>query len=561
MTAKGGLTVAKYTVGVDFGTLSGRALLVDAENGRELADAVMEYPHGVMDRTLCNTGEALPANFALQHPADYLEVLANVIPAVLEKGGVDAASVVGLGIDFTSCTLLSVDGAGTPLCFLPEFEQTPLAYAILWKHHAAKKYADRLAEVAKARGEAFLARCGGKVDDEWTFAKMYQVMAEAPAVYAAADRFLEGGDWLVQTLTGTRVRSYHFAAYKSHFVAGVGYPKKEYLDAVDPKFGDTVLRKLDGELLLYGEKAGALRAEYAGRLGLCAGTAVAVAMPDGHAAGTAVGLSRAGDMFAVLGTSGCFMAVGDRDAAVPGICGTVKDGIVPGFYGYEAGLCSLGDHFAFAAANLTSPAYAREAAARGIGMLALLLEKAAMKKPGESGLLALNWFNGNRSILVNSDLSGCFVGLTQATAPEDMLRALLEATAFGARNIIENFEQNGVAIGRIIATGGIARKDPFTMQLYADVLGRPITVTKTAQAPALGAAIGAAVAAGAYATPGEAILRMHAGADRIYTPNGASFAVYSDLYAEYKRLHDYFGRGNNNVMARLRALAAAQKGN
>ncbi|MBE6630375.1 MAG: ribulokinase [Ruminococcaceae bacterium] len=561
MTVKGGLTVAKYTIGVDFGTLSGRALLVDAENGRELADAVMEYPHGVMDREFCATGETLPANFALQHPADYLQVLENVIPAVLEKAGVNAADVVGLGIDFTSCTLLSVDSAGTPLCLLPEFEQTPLAYAILWKHHAAKKYADRLTKVARARNEAFLARCGGKVDDEWTFAKMYQVMAEAPAVYAAADRFLEGGDWLVQTLTGTRVRSYHFAAYKSHFVAGTGYPKKEYFDAVDPKFGDTVLQKLDGELLLYGERAGALCAEYAKKLGLCAGTAVAVAMPDGHAAGTAVGLSRAGDMFAVLGTSGCFMAVGDRDAKVPGICGTVKDGIVPGFYGYEAGLCSLGDHFAFAAANLTSPAYAREAAARGIGMLPLLLEKAAAKKPGESGLLALNWFNGNRSILVNSDLSGCFVGLTQATAPEDMLRALLEATAFGARNIIENFEQNGVSIGRIIATGGIARKDPFTMQLYADVLGRPITVTKTAQAPALGAAIGAAVAAGVHATPTEGIERMHADADRIYTPNGASFAVYSDLYAEYKRLHDYFGRGDNNVMARLRALAAAQKGN
>lgn len=553
--------MATYTVGVDFGTLSGRALLVDAASGRELCDAVMEYPHGVMDRAFFATGETLPPSFALQHPADYLEVLANVIPAVLEKGGVDAADVVGLGIDFTSCTLLAVDKAGTPLCFLPAFRKTPLAYAILWKHHAAKKYADRLTEVARARGEAFLARCGGKVDDEWTLAKMYQVMAEAPAVYEAADRFLEGGDWLVQTLTGTRARSYHFAAYKSHFVAGTGYPKKEYFDAVDPKFGGTVLQKLDGALQLFGERAGTLRAEYAERLGLCAGTAVSVAMPDGHAAGTAVGLSRAGDMFAVLGTSGCFMTVGDRDVTVPGICGTVKDGIIPGFYGHEAGLCSLGDHFAFAAEQLTTPAYAREAAARGIGMLPLLLEKAARKKPGESGLVALNWFNGNRSILVNSDLSGCFVGLSLATVPEDMLRALLEATAFGARNIIDNFEANGVQIGRIIATGGIARKDPFTMQLYADVLGRPITVTKTAQAPALGAAIGAAVAAGVYADVDSAIAAMHADADHVYTPDGASFAVYSALYEEYKKLHDYFGRGTNNVMMRLRAISAAQKGN
>ena len=553
--------MAVYTVCVDFGTLSARALLVDATNGRELADVAMDYPHGVMDRTLCATGRELPPNFALQDPMDYLTVLGHVVPAVLQKGGVSADEVVGLGIDFTCCTLLSVDRDGEPLCVKDAYREEPLAYAILWKHHAAKKYADRLSAVAKERGEAFLARCGMKVDDEWTFAKAYQVMAEAPHVYAAADRFLEGGDWLVQTLTGTRDRSYHFAAYKSHYTAADGYPSCAYLEAVEPHFGKTVLPKLAGELKLFGSCAGGLKAEYAARLGLKEGTCVSTAMPDGHCAGTAVGLSRAGDMFAVLGTSGCFMTVGEHDVTVPGICGTVKDGIVPGFYGHEAGLCSLGDHFAFAASNLTSPAYEREARERGIGMLPLLLEKAARLKAGESGLLALNWFNGNRSILVNSDLSGCFVGLTLATRPEEMLRALIEATAFGARNIIDNFEAHGHPVGRIIATGGIARKDPFTMQLYADVLGREITVTATAQAPALGAAIGAATAAGVYPDVQSAIAAMHAQADRVYTPNGANFAVYAALYEEYRRLHDYFGRGENGVMARLRALRAEQKGN
>jgi L-ribulokinase len=286
---------------------------------------------------------------------------------------------------------------------------------------------------------------------------------------------------------------------------------------------------------------------------------VAVATPDGHSAGAALGLSREGDMFAVMGTSGCFMAIGKRDLSISGICGVVKDGILPDFYGYEAGLCSLGDHFAFAAKNLTSPAYVEEARARGIKMLPLLLEKAAQKKAGEGGLIALNWFNGNRSVLTDSSLSGGFIGLTLATAPEDMLRALIESTAFGLRNIIDNFEEHGLEIRRIIAAGGIARKDPFTMQLFADVLGREIAVTQTAQAPARGAAVGAAVAAGVYADMKHAIAAMHAQIDRTYVPNAAEHAVYDTLYAEYKTLQDYFGRGGNAVMPRLRALSAACK--
>ncbi len=553
--------MAKYTIGVDFGTLSARALLVDVADGRELASAAMDYPHGVMDRAFCATGEALPPNYALQHPADYLQVLCFVIPAVMKEAGVSPDNVVGIGIDFTCCTLLPVDGSGTPLCFLPAFEKTPLAYALLWKHHAAHQYAAHLTRVAEERGESFLARCGGKVDDEWTLAKMAQVMHEAPAVWDAADRFLEGGDFVVQTITEERKnRSYHFAAYKTHYVSGAGYPSRAYLDAAYPGLGEAVEDKLRGELLAMGAPAGRLSAEYAKKLGLREGTTVAVAMPDAHSAGAALGLSRVGDMFAVLGTSGCFMAIGDEDVLVPGTCGTVKDGILPGFFGFEAGLCSLGDHFAFAAKNLTSPAYVKEAEERGIGMLPLLLTKAAQKRAGESGLLALNWFNGNRSILVNSMLSGCFVGMTLATAPEDMLRALLEATAFGARNIVDNFEKHGLPIRRIVASGGIARKDPFTMQLYADVLGREIAVTSTAQAPALGVAIGAATAAGVYPDMQAAVAAMHADSDRIYTPDAKEHAVYDKLYAEYRTLHDYFGRGENGVMARLRALSAEQKG-
>lgn len=543
-----------YTIGVDFGTLSGRAVLCDTATGAELATAAMSYPHGVMSERLAATGAPLPQDFALQDPDDYLAVLEHVIPTVVKEAGVPAASVVGIGIDFTCCTLISVDGQGTPLCRAERFRGEPLSYALLWKHHAAGKYAERLTKLARERGEAFLARCGGKVDQEWTFAKMLQVLCEAPEVYHAADRFVEAGDFVVWQLTGALARGYQYAAYKSHYVAGCGYPSKEYLCAVEQELGETALEKLRGELHPIGTCAGTLTPEFATRLGLCESTRVAAGIPDGHAAAVALGLSSAGDMMAVLGTSGCFMALGDEDVNVPGICGTVKDGILPGFYGFEAGLCCLGDHFAFAAERLTSPAYVKEAEERGISMVALLMEKAAARRPGESGVLALNWFNGNRSTLVDARLSGLFVGMTLSTVPEDLMRALCEATAFGMRNIIENYEANGVPILRVMASGGIAHKNPFLMQLYADVTRRTICVTEAVEAPARSAAIVAAAAAGVYADVHAAIDAMHAPIVRTYTPNGANFAVYDALYAEYRTLHDYFGRGGNDVMGRLRAL-------
>ncbi|MBO7341143.1 MAG: ribulokinase, partial [Clostridia bacterium] len=369
--------MAKYTIGVDFGTLSARALVVDTANGRELACAAMDYPHGVMDRVLCTTGTPLPPSYALQHPADYLTVLSHVIPTALREAGVCAGEIVGIGVDFTSCTLLPVDEHGTPLCLLPAFEREPLSYALLWKHHAAKPYAEHLTEVARARGERFLSHYGGKMDDQWTLPKIAEVMAEAPAVYAAADRFLEGGDFVVQSITGTDVRSYHFAAYKTQYDEQAGYPSAAYLDSAYPAWSETLFPKLRGPLKKQGGVAGYLNADYAAKLGLCAGTPVAVPVPDAHSAAGALGMGEHGDMFAVLGTSGCFMAIGREALAVPGICGSVKDGILPGTCGYESGLCSLGDHFAYAAENLTSPAYVREAAERGIGMLPLLLEKAA----------------------------------------------------------------------------------------------------------------------------------------------------------------------------------------
>ncbi len=544
----------RYSIGIDFGTLSARAVLADIATGEEVATAVKDYPHGVMSERLAATGAPLPPDFALQDPADYLLALETVIRAVVKEAGVSPETVAGIGIDFTCCTILPTDEEGTPLCSLEAFRSEPLAYALLWKHHAAGKYAERLTEVARKRGEAFLARCGGKVDEEWTFPKLYQVLCEAPHVYETAAHFTEAGDWLVWQMTGRLSRGYQYAAYKSHYERECGYPSRAYFAAVDPRLADVTTEKLGGELHPIATRAGVLTPEFATRLGLCEGTAVAVALPDGHSAAIGIGLSSAGDMMAVLGTSGCFMALGEENVHVKGICGTVKDGILPTLYGHEAGLCCLGDHFAYAAERLTSPSYVQEAEEKGVSMLSLLMDKAAQKRPGESGVLALGWFNGNRSTLVDASRSGLFVGMTLQTAPEDLMRALVEATAFGARNIIENYEAHGVPICRIVASGGIAHKNPALMQLYADVLGRELCVTGTSQAAALSSAIVAATAAGAYGDLREAIGAMSAPVSRVYTPDGANVAVYDTLYAEYKTLHDYFGV-ENDVMRRLRNIA------
>ena len=546
--------MATYTIGVDFGSLSCRAVLADTATGRVLAGETMAYPHGVMDTVLAASGAPLLPEYALQDPADYLLGLQTVLPAVIAAAGVSKEDVIGIGIDFTCCSMLPVDETGTPLCFQERFRFEPQAYVKMWKHHAAQPYADRINAVARERGEAWLQLTGGTVSSEFMFPKIYQTLAEAPAVYEAAAAFMEAGDFITYQLTGVPTCGYQYAAYKSQYSEAEGYPCEEFFAAVDERLRHVVRDKLPYPIRKAGTAVGRVTPAAAARFGLAAGTAVAAATPDAHVAAFALDTCRAGDAFAVFGTSACFYSLDREMRRVDGICGSAVDGVVPGLVGYEAGLCCFGDHFAYAAERLTSPAYAREAEERGISMLKLLIEKAAKKAPGESGVLALNWFNGNRSVLINSDLSGLFVGITLGTAPEDLMRALIEATAFGTRNIFEAFRASGVAVDALVAAGGIARKDPFTMQLFADVLGLPIRIAETTEAPALGSAVNAAVAAGAYASFGEAIPAMSAVGDTVYQPNPAHRAVYDRLYAEYKRLHDYFGRGENPVMLTLREI-------
>jgi len=554
----------KYSIGIDFGTLSGRAVLVDVESGAELATATLDYPHAVMDTYLPDGATRLGPDWALQHPQDYLDVLATTIPSVLKQASISAEDVIGVGIDFTSSTLLPVYRHGTPLCFTEQYAHEPHAYVKLWKHHAAQSYAGRMTELALARGEEWLARYGGKISSEWTLPKVWQVLCEAPEIYWAADLFVEAADWIVWQLCGELVRNSCSAGYKAFYHKKNGYPSKEFFGALDHRLTGVMEDKLGGTVMPVGACAGYVTEAAAAMTGLKAGTAVAVANVDAHVTVPALGINGVNQMLAIMGTSTCHMLMSDREISVPGICGVVEDGILPGYYGYEAGQSCVGDHFAWFADNLAPESYKKEADAKGLSVIRLLVEKAKALKPGESGILALDWWNGNRSILVDADLSGVFLGMSLQTRPEELFRALVEATAFGTRAIVENFRASGVPVDAFYAAGGISQKDPFTMQIYADVLDMEIRISGSPQAPALGSAIfGAAAAgraAGGYANVFDAAERMGKVSDTVYRPNPDHRAVYDKLYAEYKRLHDYFGRGENDVMKRLRAIRAEARG-
>ena len=548
------------TIGLDFGTLSARALVADVATGAELASAAMDYPHGVMDERLPD-GTRLRPDWALQHPGDYLECLRRIVPEALAKAGVSPADVIGLGLDCTASTSLPVDAENRPLCLMPEYAPIPHAWAMLWKHHAAEPWAARMTEIARARGEAFLPRYGGRVSSEWLLPKLWQILDEAPEIYAAADRFIDAGDWLVQLLTGGDGRSACIAGYKAFWNGE--YPSRDFLRALDPRFERVCEDKLRGTLLPIGSRAGALDARGAELTGLPAGVPVSVASIDAHVAVPAAGVTEPGTLLMILGTSGCHLLVDRADRAIPGLCGVVKDGMMPGMMGYEAGQSCLGDHFAWAVNRLCPAEYRREAEARGMDLHAWLTALAARQKPGESGLLALDWWNGNRSVLVDFDLSGMLLGLTLSTKPEDIYRALIEATAYGAREIVEAFEGGGIPVRTLVACGGIARKNPLMMQIWADVLNREIRVSASTQASALGAAIMGAVAAGSaaggYDTVADAARAMGSPVERRYVPVPEDAAVYDRLFREYHRLHDYFGRGENDVMKRLRQLREEQR--
>jgi L-ribulokinase len=539
-------------VGVDFGTLSGRALVVRARDGAELGTAVHEYAHGVMDATLAATGEPLPPDWALQDPEDYRDVLRYAVPAAVADAGIDPALVAGIGTDFTACTVLPATADGTPLCQLPGLSGRPHAYPKLWKHHAAQAQADRINALAHRRREPWIARYGGKISSEWQFAKGLQLLEEDPEMYRQASRWIEAADWIIWQLTGVETRNACTAGYKGIRQDG-RYPSREFLAALDPRFAGFAEDKLEHEILPLGARAGSLTAQAAAWTGLPEGIAVAVGNVDAHVTPPAAAAIAPGQMVAIMGTSTCHVMNGARLAEVPGMCGVVDGGIVAGMWGYEAGQSGVGDLFAWCAEHVAGADYQAEAERRSVSVQELLDAEAARQPAGAHGLIALDWLNGNRSVLVDHHLSGLIVGLTLATRAPDIYRALVEATAFGTRVIIDTFSASGVPVTELVIAGGLT-KSRFVLQLYADVTRRPLSVITSEQGPALGSAIHAAVAAGWYPDVPAAAEAMGGKHQAVYVPDPASADVYDRLYAEYRLLHDYFGRGANEVMHRLRGV-------
>ena len=542
-------------IGVDFGTLSGRAVVVRVLDGVELGAAEYVYRHGVITDHLPDHDEPLEPDTALQDPEDYRRVLRQAVPSAVREAGVRPEQVIGIGTDFTSCTVLPTTVDGTPLCELPDLVGRPHAWPKLWRHHAAQPEADRINALATERGEPWLHRYGGRISSEWQFAKALQVLHDDPRTYERTDRWIEAADWIVWQLCGDETRNVATAGYKGLHQDGT-WPAKDFLAALDPRFADFAEDKLDHHLSQLGERAGGLTAEAAAWTGLVEGTPVAVGNIDAHVTAATARTTAPGRMLAIMGTSTCHVMNSEVLAEVPGMCGMVLGGITPGMWGYEAGQSGVGDIFGWFVDTHVPPSHHEEAAERGISVHDLLSAKAADAPVGAHGLVALDWHSGNRSVLVDHSLSGVLVGTTLATRPEEVYRALVEATAFGTRTIIEAFTSAGVPVHDLTIGGGMVR-NPFVLHVYADVLNRPLHVVDTEHGCAVGAAIHATVAAGAHPDIHTASAAMGRVREATIDPDPDRAAAYDALFAIYTELHDHFGRGGTDSLHRLRALRSA----
>jgi L-ribulokinase len=532
-----------YAIGVDFGTESGRVLVLDARTGEELAVSLVPYANGVIDRELPSTREPLPPDWALQDPEDWVAVLERGVPEAIAAAGVAADDVVGLGVDFTSCTVLPVSADGEPLCLRRPWRDRRHAWPKLWKHHAAQPVATRLNEVARERREPFLARYGGAISSEWYFPKLIELWLEDREVYDAAAAFLEATDWIIWYLTGHECRQTCTAAYKALWSPTDGLPSTAYFEAAYPGFSEPAA-KLGTCFEPLGTRAGTLTPDRARRLGLSERVAVAVGNVDSFVSVPGAGLEGTETFVSVIGTSICDMVLGGEEVLLPGITGVARDGILPGLYGYEAGQAAVGDMLAWFVRTL-----GRDGDAFG-----QLERDAAAFAPAETGLVALDWWGGNRSILSDADLTGAIFGLTLHTTPEEIYRALLESIALGSRRIIDNFTEHGVPLSEVVACGGIAEKSPLTMQLIADISGRPVRVPASEQIPARGSALFGAVAAGVFGSIGAAIAATRPGDARRYDPDPAATATYDRVYAIYRDLYESLGRSRVDLLHDLKRI-------
>jgi L-ribulokinase len=508
----------------------------------------VRYPSAVIDETLPSSGERLPDDWALQDPDDWVTVVEKAVPDVVKQAGIDAEEVVGLGIDFTSCTVLPVTSDGVPLCTLDTWRERRHAWPKLWKHHAAQPVADRLNEVALERGDSFLERYGGRISSEWYFPKLIEVWLEDREIYDECDGFIEATDWIVWWLTGVECRQMATAGFKAMWSPDDGLPPTEYFEAAYPGF-DRPGEKLGDTFVPLGTKAGTLRNEVADKIGLPESVAVAVGNVDAWVSVPGVGVDGPGTYVVVIGTSICDMIVHPEETRLPGVTGVVKDGILPGLYGYEAGQAAVGDMLAwFVDEMVMDPDSYGE------------LEEAAAKfAPGETGLVALDWWNGNRTILADADVTGAIFGLGLHSTREEIYRALLESIAFGSRRIMDNFEEYGLVLSEIVACGGIAERSPLMMQLLADTSGRKVHVPEVNEIPARGAALFGAVAAGVYDDIGSAVAATRPESVHTYEPDLEAKKTYDRVYEIYRKLYDMLGRTEVRLLHDLKRIRTERR--
>lgn len=538
---------SRVALGLDFGTESVRALLVDTR-GVEHGSAVSKYKHGQITEKLPSGGPRLPAFYALQHPQDWLDSSAKAVRAALRAAKLSPEEVVGIGVSFTSCTMLPTLRDGTPLCRLKRFEKVPLAWPKLWKHHGAKEQTDRINRIARERQESFLKRYGGIIGLEWFFPKVLETLEHAPQVYAATDVWVEAGDWMVWQLVGADAgdlpRSTCQAGYKAMWSREEGYPSAEFLGAVHPQLRNVVQEKMPGRLHAPGEAVGELSPAQARRLGLRAGVPVSAAVIDAHAGVPGAGAAEAGTLVMVMGTSSCHMLNSTQNRYVPGVAGIVEDGILPGLVGYETGQAAVGDAFDWLRRLL------------GLRQFSLLNQAAQSVAPGSDGVRCVDWFNGCRTPLMDGGLRGAFAGLTLQHRPEHLYRAVLEASACGLRWIVESLRDGGVAVERFVATGGLPHTNPQFVQICADVLGERIAVHPSRHGSALGAAILGALAGAKQTGFRSAAAAIHAMASPsrgknlkplAFRPNSRPHAVYHEVYREYRDLARFFQQKDGAV--------------
>ncbi len=539
------MSATNYSIGLDYGTNSVRTLIVNVANGREVASAVWNFEHGTQGVILSRD-----PNLARQHPADYVTGAEITIKRALALAkrvvrGFAPDQVIGIGVDTTGSTPIPVDRNGRPLAFDRRFAKNPAAMAWLWKDHTGVAEAGEITALARKIRPKYLAKCGGTYSSEWFFSKILHCLRTSPEVFGAAYAWVECADWVPAMLTGTEALDQmtlgicavgHKAMFND---AWGGYPDAKFLSQLDPKLG-RLRSRLPSKARAIDQPAGRLTTEWARRTGLPAGLPVAVGTMDAHSGGVGSGIAP-GTMVKIIGTSSCDMLVVPLSAKlpdIPGLCGIVPGSILPGYYGLEAGQSAVGDIYNWFV-NYIQPLGGKAGSHQALSAAAVKLA------PGESGLLALDWNNGNRTVLGDQRLTGLLLGQTLYTTPAEIYRALIEATAFGALTIIRRFEEYGVKVKQIVNCGGIAEKNPLVMQIYADVTGRPIKISRSAQTSALGAAIvGAVVAgksAGGYASYAEAQKAMTGLKPRLFRPYPAAHAVYKELYSLYRKVHDAFG--------------------